>query len=298
MSDKSVEQRTEDAVRRLQEPFHVDDIEFVNSAHVTFKENNGVVKDYVIAAVYVNPRKVMKRLDEAVGFLNWTTYIHEATEKECNINMTLTFPDGKLVTRSDSGIGKDRKSAVSDAIKRAGFQFGIGRYFYALPRLYVPAFKKKDSWDFKKSDAREVYIKSFRKLFPDKSYEKYITSGPGLGQETRTPASGTPAQDQKALTPDQEKERARREAEAKQKVTERGEELKREFMDRLNWLAGDITKENVMEWLTVHIEGVKLPDSLGKVLADDELYRIVKQAIEVDVLMLSGDFNPDDDDSL
>jgi len=41
------------------------------------------------------------------------------------------------VSKVDVGFGEDAKAAFSDAFKRVGVKFGIARYLYDLPKVWV-----------------------------------------------------------------------------------------------------------------------------------------------------------------
>jgi len=120
-----------DVLRRLAEPFPEKTIQWLPQS---------VTKDgqRALAVAYIDPRDVQRRLDEVVG-MDWsfqwepiseTEEVNSAGRKDVLITVrgTLTVQG---TTRSDVGEGhKSRagyKAAVSDAIKRCGVQFGIGR---------------------------------------------------------------------------------------------------------------------------------------------------------------------------
>lgn len=50
----------------------------------------------------------------------------------------------KGVARENAGEGRDKKSATSDAIKRAAMLFGVGRYLYDTETVWVPYDEKHD----------------------------------------------------------------------------------------------------------------------------------------------------------
>ncbi len=88
---------------------------------------------------YIDARNVMNRLDEVFGIWGWMSHIDETPsgrvlcELSCLIN-------GKIVTKTD-GAGdtgtEGEKGAISDALKRAAVQFGIGRYLYSVKMNWV-----------------------------------------------------------------------------------------------------------------------------------------------------------------
>lgn len=93
---------------------------------------------------YITARTAMNRLDVVLGGENWwDDYIPQENSVLCRL--TVRFPDGQTVTKSDAGgyagmsdQGDDDKSGYSDAFKRAAVKFGVGRYLY---RDGVPSYE-------------------------------------------------------------------------------------------------------------------------------------------------------------
>jgi hypothetical protein len=96
-----------------------------------------------LALPYVDSRTIQDRLDEVLGISGWQD------EYEC-------LPDGSVICRLRCKIGNEwitktdvggqseqpdegdrRKAAFSDALKRAAVKFGVGRYLYRLPQMWV-----------------------------------------------------------------------------------------------------------------------------------------------------------------
>lgn len=92
-------------------------------------------KDKGIALAYINARDVMKRLDDVCG-LNWQAeYPFEGC---CRIGLKV---DGEWIWRTNGAGETDvegEKGRYSDAFKRAAVLWGIGRYLYYLPNVWVP----------------------------------------------------------------------------------------------------------------------------------------------------------------
>ena len=116
--------------KALAAPFPADEIEFLPRASAGGR---------ALALAHIDARSVMRRLDEVVGAEGWQF------DFECQT------PDGKKVkgilsvlgvTKCDAGeaAAEDEplKAAVSDALKRCGVHFGIARYLYYLPQMWVP----------------------------------------------------------------------------------------------------------------------------------------------------------------
>lgn len=118
---------------RLMEPFSSDSISFLPKGKPT---KNGDI----LALAYIQARDVMNRLDDVVGPGNWSFDWTPMNADGKAVKGTLTVLG---VTRSDVGESDKEeepwKSAVSDALKRVGVQFGIGRFLYELPQVWVKA---------------------------------------------------------------------------------------------------------------------------------------------------------------
>lgn len=93
-----------------------------------------------IALAYIDARDVMKRLDDVCG-LEWQDRYPFAGC--CEIGLKI---NGEWLWRSN---GADEtnvegvKGQYSDAFKRAAVLWGIGRYLYYLPNVWVPLNDKK-----------------------------------------------------------------------------------------------------------------------------------------------------------
>lgn len=117
-----------------------------------------------LALAYIDARDVMDRLDEVCGPENWQCrYPHANGKTVCEIGLRILSCDGpddnhtdacmEWVWKADGAGDTDyeaEKGALSDAFKRAAVRWGIGRYLYDLPAVWVeiePAgksFKIKD----------------------------------------------------------------------------------------------------------------------------------------------------------
>jgi hypothetical protein len=111
------------------------------------KKNNGVATK-CIALAYIDARDVMERLDEVFGLGGWQCrYSHAENKTICEISVLI---DGTWITRANGAGDSDieaEKGAISDAFKRAAVLFGIGRYLYDLPNVWVDC----DEWKHIKS---------------------------------------------------------------------------------------------------------------------------------------------------
>ena len=94
---------------------------------------------------YIDARHVQERLDQVLGCENWTF----KWEPAALANGAVLVAKGILTIHGipkedigDSGNFEPNKSAVSDAMKRAAVQWGVGRYLYELPTVWVSLDEK------------------------------------------------------------------------------------------------------------------------------------------------------------
>ena len=119
-------------LQKLSKKFPEDDIEWrVQQAGMG---KNGV--PWALIIPYITNRAIQQRLDDVCGPGNWENlYTQSPCGKGwlCGIKI---FIDGKWVTRWDGAeVGDSQtidnvKAAASNSMKRAGVQWGIGRYLY------------------------------------------------------------------------------------------------------------------------------------------------------------------------
>lgn len=115
---------------KLHEPFSPHDIEWrVQSSG----EKNGKVWARVLA--YVTNRAIQERLDNVCGPENWRNEFKESPVGGVLCGLSIRVGD-EWVTKWDGAENTQIeavKGGLSGAMKRAGVQWGIGRYLYNLP---------------------------------------------------------------------------------------------------------------------------------------------------------------------
>lgn len=117
--------------KELKKPFKPDEIEFRISAKTKDKTKG-------LAVAYIQARAVQNRLDEVIGFNNWKNeFIVTDKGKICGLSLRIndewiTKYDGASDTKIEA-----TKGGISDSMKRAAVQWGIGRYLYNLPGQWV-----------------------------------------------------------------------------------------------------------------------------------------------------------------
>ena len=117
---------------RLAAPFDPADIEWRAGA-------TNADKTSALALAYITSRAVMDRLDEVVGAENWRDEYAPGPGGGivCGISLRI---GGEWVTKWDGAENTDFeaiKGGLSDAFKRAGYKWGIGRYLYRLDSVWV-----------------------------------------------------------------------------------------------------------------------------------------------------------------
>lgn len=118
----------------LADPFEPREVKFKPSM---------VKNNRCLAMAYVDARVIQDRLDEAVGVENWRDNYIQLPDNSVQCRLSVRI-NGRWITKEDVGspseqpdAGDRRKSAFSDALKRAAVKFGIGRYLYRLPSSWV-----------------------------------------------------------------------------------------------------------------------------------------------------------------
>jgi hypothetical protein len=115
----------------LKAPFPVDDVEGrIGQSGMS----NG--KIWATALAYVTNRAIMERLDEAVGPENWKNEFMRAPEGGVLCGLSIRI-EQEWVAKWDGAENTQIeavKGGLSDSMKRAAVQWGIGRYLYNLPR--------------------------------------------------------------------------------------------------------------------------------------------------------------------
>lgn len=108
-----------------------------------------VKENGLVLLLYKDARVDMNILDETVGSSNWQNKFYENKGiLFCSLGINTNFdkPDlpDRWVWKDDAGVESNteaEKGNASDARKRAGFAWGIGRELYTAPFTWIPADK-------------------------------------------------------------------------------------------------------------------------------------------------------------
>lgn len=93
--------------------------------------------------LYKTARTDANLLDETVGFARWQNDF-KVVDGVLYGGIGTESNDGEWVWKWDAGTESNteaEKGRASDAFKRAGFKFGIGRELYTAPRIWISADK-------------------------------------------------------------------------------------------------------------------------------------------------------------
>lgn len=137
----------------------------LKASEIDVKVGSVSAKGYTLL-LYKNARVDMAILDETVGAENWQNKFYEVCG---NLYCSLGIKCGnEWIWKDDCGVesafGDKEKGQASDARKRAGFAWGIGRELYTSPFIFIPCETQYDE----KS-------KSY-KIANDEKYRKFIVS--------------------------------------------------------------------------------------------------------------------------
>lgn len=131
-----------------------------------------------LALAYIDARDGMDRLDAVCGPYRWQDSYVETAKGRVIATIAVLGPDGNWISKSD-GAGdtavEGDKGGISDAFKRAGVKWGIGRYLYDLKNVWAPCESydtgRKDkngntvwAWKAWKPEASEIFTAALNRL--------------------------------------------------------------------------------------------------------------------------------------
>ena len=123
----------DEIMKKLQAPFAPEEIEWRVGATTKDKTKG-------MALAFVTNRAIQNRLDDVFGCFGWKNEYREwrGNSQLCGISVKY---EGEWITKWDGASDTDfeaTKGGLSDAMKRAAYQWGIGRYLYNLDPVWVP----------------------------------------------------------------------------------------------------------------------------------------------------------------
>ena len=143
--------------RELARPFAPEDLEWRLQKTLEDKLRG-------IAVPYVTNRAIQARLDDVVGPDGWYNEYkpwHRAGQKDSQLcGISIYFPERGFITKWDGAEDSDIepvKGGLSDSMKRAAVQWGIGgRVLYSMDTVWVDIEKLGRSWIIKKSERAKL----------------------------------------------------------------------------------------------------------------------------------------------
>ena len=169
--------------RELARPFAPEDLEWRLQKTLEDKLRG-------IAVPYVTNRAIQARLDDVVGPDGWYNEYkpwHRAGQKDSQLcGISIYFPERGFITKWDGAEDSDIepvKGGLSDSMKRAAVQWGIGRVLYGMDVVWVDIEKQGRSWVIKKSERAKL-----DKAYTDTLNKLRLEPAPAGGvQSTLTP---------------------------------------------------------------------------------------------------------------
>lgn len=127
-----------------------------------------------MAVPYVTNRAIQNRLDEVCGSENWYNEFkpwHSNGKKDAQLCGIAIYFEGKgFITKWDGAEDSDIepiKGGLSDSMKRAAYQWGIGRVLYSLDTVWVDIERRGKSFVIKNSEREKLdnaYLNTLKKL--------------------------------------------------------------------------------------------------------------------------------------
>ena len=127
-----------------------------------------------MAVPYVTNRAIQNRLDEVCGPENWYNDFkpwHTNGKKESQLcGIAIYFEGRGFITKWDGAEDSDIepvKGGLSDSMKRAAYQWGIGRVLYSLDTVWVDIERKGKSFVIKNSERAKLdnaYLSALQRL--------------------------------------------------------------------------------------------------------------------------------------
>ncbi len=139
-------------IEQLSRPLELSDIDF--------RVQSISAKGYTTILAYKDARVDMNRLDEVCGE-NWQND-YQLIDGQLFARIGILI-DGSWIWRQDVGIEsktEKEKGRASDAFKRAGFRWGIGRELYDYPRIFLQL--KPEEFEVKSFNGKQIGTATFK----------------------------------------------------------------------------------------------------------------------------------------
>lgn len=142
-------------LHKLKDPFPVNLISWRVGA--TNAKKNGGKATSGIALAYIDARDVMERLDTVCGIENYQV-LHPHANGKTSCRIGIKIKDEWIWKENGAGDSAmdAEKGAFSDSFKRAAVLWGVGRYLYDVPNIWVDL----DDWGKIKNPADPRLMKA------------------------------------------------------------------------------------------------------------------------------------------
>ena len=190
----------EELLKKLKQPLEVDQIDF--------RIQSITKKGFATVLAYKDARTDMNRLDKVCGALWQDKYELIDGQLFCSIGIKI---DNEWIWRQDVGIESNTeatKGRASDAFKRAGFRWGIGRELYDFPRIQL--MLKQDEFTEYNGKGKQTYKLKLDKWKwsiernEDKTIKRLLAHDEnGLRYDSSKDFNGAPSGNQTSTPPQQ-----------------------------------------------------------------------------------------------
>lgn len=196
----------------LAKPFAPEDLEWR-------LQNTNEEKMRGMAVPYVTNRAIQNRLDEVCGPENWYNEYkpwHSNGKKDSQLcGIAIHFEGKGFITKWDGAEDSDIepiKGGLSDSMKRAAYQWGIGRVLYSLDTVWVDIERRGKTYAIKDSERQKLdnaYLRALSDLGlePAKACGIQSLLTPKTASEQKS-GSGKKMPDQKAPQPKRQRRTA------------------------------------------------------------------------------------------
>lgn len=194
-------QKTPEELRQaLAAPFSNGDIEWRVSATTQDKSKG-------LAVPYVTNRAIQNRLDSTVGIDGWQNeFIPWKDGKAQLCGISIYFQQQKQwLTKWDGADDSDFESVkggLSDSMKRAAVEWGVGRYLYGMTQIWVKIVQRGkgffivDEEQPRLDQTHEDWVRMIhsKQLAPQPQGGQGTQPAPGTSQQNRPQSAPSPAQ--------------------------------------------------------------------------------------------------------
>lgn len=184
----------EEVMEKLQKEFDPEDIEWRIGA-INNEKTRG------IALPYVTNRAIQNRLDQVFTPFGWKNEykIWHGNAQICGISVKIVDFDNSIqwITKWDGADNTEFepiKGGLSDSMKRSAVQWGIGRYLYSLPMVWVDIEQKGKGYYIKsyELDRLKTFLKTKKWTWGEQvdSSNTTTTTGSNASQQGNNPNNG------------------------------------------------------------------------------------------------------------